>query len=237
MRYKDDIGIWYTMNDGNRARIVGGVSYKLTIEWEDGSRREGVNYGSFKKGSVAKGKRIQGKEWLDSVMDGKYYKMSDGNLAKIVGGSSNNLTIEWEDGSKRDGVYYCAFRKGNLAKEAQLRGDKWLDSVKDKYQVMKNGMLAKIIGGTATNATVEWKDGSRREGMKYRDFKIGEIGHSTLSIKGGGVVKGSTLKTFDIYKIAFKNKLSRDVYYECKCRECGGDGIMTPHEMIMHKCK
>lgn len=232
-------GKYYKMNDGNSAKIVGGTGCNsVTVEFEDGTKRYGIRYGLFKERRVTKEKKLTGKEWINNITNGKYYRMADGNFAKIVGGTGYlDVVVEWEDGSRREGVHYSSFINGHVAKEKILQGEEWINSVKGKYHMMHNGILAKVVSGTATNMIVEWEDGNQKTGVNYEAFKKGNVGYKTLSIVGKYVKKGSKIKTFDIYKIAFRNEADKSVYYECKCRECGEDGILTPHEMLIHKCK
>lgn len=103
---------------------------------------------------------------------------------------------------------------------------------------MHNGLKAKIVGGTKSeDLTIEFEDGMIVHHKKYYGVIKGTVEHPTLRLRGRNVVGGSTLGAFNINKIAFKDANKSAVYYECQCRNCGKNGILTPQEMLKHECK
>lgn len=89
-------------------------------------------------------------------------------------------------------------------------------------------MKATIIRyGGATDIDVRFEDGTVVKHGVYGNFKKGEIAHESLSL-----IHGSKDFHGFICKQGFKDE--DRVLYECICRHCGLEDVLTPQEMIEH---
>ena len=96
-------------------------------------------------------------------------------------------------------------------------------------RVMKCGMKATIIRyENNTDIDVCFEDGVVAKDKTYRAFKKGEIAHESLSQKRGS-------KDFHgfICKQGFKDE--DRTLYECICKYCGLEDVLTPQEMMEHE--
>ena len=96
-------------------------------------------------------------------------------------------------------------------------------------RTMNCGMEATIIRyGNATDIDVCFEDGAIVEHKVYNPFKKGEIAHRSLSLNHGS-------KDFHgfICKQGFKDE--DRVLYECICKHCGLEDVLTPQEMMEHE--
>ena len=93
-------------------------------------------------------------------------------------------------------------------------------------RVMKCGMEAIIIRyGGATDIDVRFEDGAVAKNKAYGEFKKGEIAHESLSQKRGS-------KDFHGF-ICKQGFIDEDrTLYECICKHCGLEDVLTPQEMI-----
>lgn len=116
----------------------------------------------------------------------------------------------------------------------------WINEHLGEERTMNNGMHAMIICGRTNDLTVQFEDETTVQNKKYACFIRGAIGHPTLKTLGTHILKDSYLGSFDIKRISFQNmneQGQKQIYYECKCRECGENGILTPQEILKHECK
>ena len=96
-------------------------------------------------------------------------------------------------------------------------------------QMMNCGMKATIIRyGNNTDIDVYFEDGAIVEHRKYDSFKRGEIAHQSLNLNYGS-------KDFHgfICKQGFKDE--DRTLYECICKHCGLEDVLTPQEMMEHE--
>ena len=96
-------------------------------------------------------------------------------------------------------------------------------------RVMKCGMEATIIRyENSRDIDVRFEDGKVVGHKTYNAFKKGEIAHESLSQKRGS-------KDFHgfICKQGFKDE--DRVLYECICKHCGLEDVLTPQEMMEHE--
>lgn len=113
--------------------------------------------------------------------------------------------------------------------------EKWINVHINEIERMKNGLYAEIKGGLYFKLVVQFEDGEKVT-TNYDAFRTGKVDHKKLSINNKNHASG-TLSSFTITKFSFRNTKTGEVYYECKCRDCGEEGILTPQEMLIHKCE
>ena len=95
--------------------------------------------------------------------------------------------------------------------------------------MMKCGMAATIIRYNGVcDIDVRFEDGTVVEHRHYAQFKRGDIAHQSLRLSYGS-------KDFHdfICKQGFKDE--DRVLYECICKRCGLEDVLTPQEMIEHE--
>ena len=98
-----------------------------------------------------------------------------------------------------------------------------------KTRMMNCGMEATIIRYEGnTNIDVRFEDENVVEHKTYNAFKKGYIAHRSLSLKYGS-------KDFHGF-ICKRGFIDEDrTLYECICKHCGLEDVLTPQEMIEHE--
>ena len=98
-----------------------------------------------------------------------------------------------------------------------------------KTKMMSCGMEATIIRyGRCDDMDIRFEDGKVLEHKTYDVFKKGKIAHPSLNLNYGS-------KDFHgfICKQGFKDE--DRVLYECICKHCGLEDVLTPQEMMEHE--
>ena len=96
-------------------------------------------------------------------------------------------------------------------------------------RMMKCGMDTTIIRyGRCDDMDIRFEDGKVLEHKTYDVFKKGEIAHPSLNLNYGS-------KDFHgfICKQGFKDE--DRALYECICKHCGLEDVLTPQEMMEHE--
>lgn len=214
------------MNCGMEAEIITYRSAKdIDVRFKDGSIRFSVAYGNFKRGTVSKSKRC-----VDSNHRlGERRAMNCGLVAEIIAyRSAKDIDVRFDDGFTAYNRIYLDFKRGNINSlncVSNRAGEK---------RVMNYGMEAEIIAyRDARDIDIEFEDGTVVEHRYYSHFQNGTIRHPNFII---GHYKG-TLSSFTVEKLAYKLKDARDVFYICECQKCKLRDILTPREMLDHKCE
>lgn len=190
--------------------------------------------GARKKEAVKKEAVEKQETWIYEHMN-EERTMQNGQRAKIIGGGRFRLRVQFEDGTVVTNKAYCDFLSGEILN----KGETWIDVHIGDEIMLLIGMKARIIGGTRSDMLVQFEDGATTHCKHFDKY----IKHPTLRSslrRDEKVAKGSTLGTFNVAKIAFTKYLERDVYevyYECECQLCRYSDILTPQEMIKHKCE
>ena len=154
---------------------------------------------------------------------GETKMMNCGMKATIVRyGNSKDIDVRFEDGTIAKCKGYKEFKKGGIANPnfnprlSETRG-------------MNCGMEATIIRyNTAKDIDIRFEDGAVAKDKTYRAFKKGEIAHQSLNLNYGS-------KDFHgfICKQGFKDE--DRTLYECICKHCGLEDVLTPQEMMEHE--
>ena len=95
--------------------------------------------------------------------------------------------------------------------------------------MMNCGMKATIIRyGGCNDIDVRFEGGTVVKDRQYKDFKKGEITHQSLSLNNGS-------KDFHGF-ICRRGFIDEDrTLYECICKHCGLEDVLTPQEMMEHE--
>ena len=154
---------------------------------------------------------------------GETRTMNCGMEATIIRyGNATDIDVRFEDGAVTKHKAYKEFGNGKIANP----------NVKDRLgeaRMMNCGMEATIIRyGTCADIDVRFEDGTVAVHKAYDAFKKGGIAHRSLSLSHGS-------KDFHgfICKQGFKDE--DRVLYECICKHCGLEDVLTPQEMMEHE--
>ena len=212
------------MNCGMEATIIRYESAKdMDVCFKDGAIVEHRKYDSFKRGKIANpNMKVSAKNRL-----GETRMMNCGMKATIIRyGNAGDIDVRFEDRTiaKRKG--YREFKKGKIANpNIKTSAENRLGETR----MMNCGMKATIIRyENNTDIDVCFEDGVVAKDKTYRAFKKGEIAHESLSQKRGS-------KDFHgfICKQGFKDE--DRTLYECICKYCGLEDVLTPQEMMEHE--
>ena len=218
---KDRLGETRMMNCGMKATIIryGGCN-DIDVRFEDGVVVKHRRYGSFKKGEIANQKiKASAENGLNETR-----MMNCGMKATIIRYNGvRDIDVRFEDGKVVVNGQYNQFKKGNIA-NPNIKASRLGET-----RMMNCGMEATIIRYENTrDIDVRFEDGAVVEHKAYGTFKNGEISHSSIS-------RGNGSKDFHgfICKQGFKDE--DRVLYECICKHCGLEDVLTPQEMMEHE--
>ena len=210
------------MNCGTEATIIryGGAT-DIDVRFEDGAVAEHKVYGNFKRGEIANpDTKVSAKDRL-----GETRMMNCGTEATIIRyGGATDIDVRFEDGAIVEHMTYSKFKKGSIAHPSATAKARLGET-----RMMNCSMEATIIRyGGSTDIDVCFEDGSMVEHKTYDNFKRGVIAHQSLRLGYGS-------KDFHgfICKQGFKDE--DRVLYECICKHCGLEDVLTPQEMIEHE--
>ena len=220
----DRVGETRVMNCGMEATIIRyGKAIDIDVRFEDGKVVVHKKYDQFKKGEIANpNMKVSAKNRL-----GETRMMNCGMKATIIRyGNAGDIDVRFEDRAiaKRKG--YREFKKGKIANpNIKTSAENRLGETR----MMNCGMEAAIIRyGGATDIDVRFEDGTVVKHGVYGNFKKGEIAHESLSL-----IHGSKDFHGFICKQGFKDE--DRVLYECICKHCGLEDVLTPQEMMEHE--
>ena len=210
------------MNCGMEATIIRYESAKdMDVCFKDGAVAKNKAYGEFKKGGIAHPSTTA------KARLGETRMMNCSMKATIIRyENADDINICFEDGKVVEHKTYRAFKKGYIAHQ---NTNVPVKARLGETQMMNCGMEATIIRyENSRDIDVRFKDGKVVGHKAYRAFKKGEIAHESLSQKRGS-------KDFHgfICKQGFKDE--DRVLYECICKHCGLEDVLTPQEMIEHE--
>ena len=162
-------------NAGETMQIVRYVNCtNITVRFEDGTEREGVQYSNFKTGQVSK---LGMKHRKSEKRLGEVRKNNAGETMQIVQYvNSNNVTVRFEDGTERKRVEYATFKKGTIRKVKSRGRDVKREERLGETNTNSAGETMKIVGyNSCKDITVRFEDGTEREGVQYTQFKKGNL--------------------------------------------------------------
>ena len=158
---------------------------------------------------------------------GETRRMSCGMKATIIRyNNAHDIDVRFEDGAVREHRIYNDFKKGTIT-NTNIKA-----SAKNRLgetRVMNCGMEATIIRyENSRDIDVRFEDGTMVENKAYSSFKKGEIVHRSLRLNYGS-------KDFHgfICKQGFIDE--GRTLYECICKHCGLEDVLTPREMMEHE--
>ena len=210
------------MNCGMEATIIryGGAT-DIDVRFEDGAVAKNKAYGEFKKGGIAHPSTTA------KARLGETRIMNCGMKATIIRyENADDINICFEDGKVIEHRTYNSFKKGEIANQ-NIKV-----SVEDRLgetRMMNCGMEAAIIRYNGVrDIDVRFEDGATVKHKVYGPFKRGEVAHRLISLKYGS-------KDFHGF-VCKQGFIDEDrTLYECICKHCGLEDVLTPQEMIEHE--
>ena len=209
------------MNCRMEATIIRyGSTRNIDVRFEDGTVVEHKTYKAFKKGEIAN-------QNIKASRLGETRMMKCGMKAAIIRyGGYNDIDVRFEDGKVVVHKAYDKFKKGSIAHpNTKVSAEACLGETRK----MSCGMEATIIRyGNATDIDVRFEDGTVVKHGVYGNFKKGEIAHQSLNLNYGS-------KDFHgfICKRGFIDE--ERTLYECICKYCRLEDVLTPQEMMEHE--
>lgn len=211
------------MNCGMEATIIRYGGYKdIDVRFEDGTVVEHKGYSAFKRGEIANPNVKTFANRLDETR-----MMNCGMEATIIRYSRrDDIDVRFEDGTIVGSKTYNAFKKGSIANQNIKTS---AENCLGETRMMNCGMETTIIRyNTSKDIDVRFGDGTVVKYRTYNQFKKGEIAHQSLSLNNGS-------KDFHGF-ICRRGFIDEDrTLYECICKHCGLEDVLTPQEMMEHE--
>ena len=209
------------MNCGMEATIIryNGV-HDIDVRFKDGTVAKNKAYGRFKKGTIANPKNKASRL-------GETRMMNCGMEATIIRyGGYNDIDVRFEDDTIIKHRQYGEFKKGTIINQ-NIKAS--AENRLGETRMMNCGMEATIIRyGGATDIDVRFEDESVVVHKAYTNFKRGTIAHRSLSLSHGS-------KDFHGF-VCKQGFIDEDrTLYECVCKHCGLEDVLTPQEMMEHE--
>ena len=216
------LGETWMMNCGMEATIIryGGCN-NIDVRFEDGKIAKCKNYKAFRKGGIAHPSTTAEARLNETRM------MNCGMEATIIRyGNTADIDVRFEDGEVVVHKAYDSFKKGKIA-NPNIKTS--AENCLGETHMMNCGMEATIVRyGRYEDIDVRFEDGTIVEHKSYNPFKKGEIAHRSLSLSHGS----KDFHSF-ICKQGFKDE--DRTLYECICKHCGLEDVLTPQEMMEHE--
>ena len=208
------------MNCGMEATIIRyNTSKDIDVRFEDGTIVKHRTYDKFEKGKIANPNF--------NPHLGETRMMNCEIEATIIRyGGYEDIDIRFEDGAIVKHRTYDKFKKGGIANPNTKAS---VENRLDETQMMKCGMKATIIRYNGVrDIDVRFEDGTVVEHKTYDNFKRGVIAHLSLNLNYGS-------KDFHgfICKRGFIDE--ERTLYECICKYCRLEDVLTPQEMMEHE--
>lgn len=209
------------MNCGMEATII---RYSrrddIDVRFEDGTVIEHRQYNQFERGNIAnpnfKASRL-----------GETRMMKCGMKATIIRyGKYTDIDVRFEDGTIIEHRQYIQFKKGGIA-NPNFKAS--AENCLGETRMINCGMEATIIRyNTGKDIDVRFEDETVVEHRGYGNFKTGGITHPLISLNNGS-------KDFHGF-ICKRGFIDEDrTLYECICKHCGLEDVLTPQEMMEHE--
>lgn len=211
------------MNCGMEATIIRYGGYKdIDVRFEDGTVVEHKGYSAFKRGEIANPNVKTFANRLDETR-----MMNCGMEATIIRyGKYTDIDVRFEDGTIIEHRQYIQFKKGGIA-NPNFKAS--AENCLGETRMMNCGMEATIIRyNTGKDIDVRFEDETVVEHRGYGNFKTGGITHPLISLNNGS-------KDFHGF-ICKRGFIDEDrTLYECICKHCGLEDVLTPQEMMEHE--
>lgn len=134
---------------------------------------------------------------------------------------ADNITVEFEDGTKVNKRTYQSFKKGNIKNPNYIYGDEYQEGRIKDYRIGEQsmsscGLMMTIIKyRNATDIDVKFQDGTVVKHIWYRRFQDGHVKHPIAGNDGIRLGMSSVNKYGrDMKIVAYRNSLDIEVQFE-----------------------
>ena len=217
---KARLGETRMMKYGMAATIIRyGNTGDIDVRFGDGTIVKNRTYSAFKKGGMVNpnfNPRL-----------GETNMMNCGIKATIIRYNTNkDIDVRFEDETVVEHKAYDAFKKGKIANP---NIETFAEARLGETRMMNCGMEATIIRyENSRDIDVRFEDETVVEHRGYGNFKTGGITHPLISLNNGS-------KDFHGF-ICKRGFIDEDrTLYECICKHCGLEDVLTPQEMMEHE--
>ena len=217
---EEHIGEKRMTNCGLEATIIRYENAKdIDVRFEDGTVVKHKLYRDFKDGKVFNpnfNPRLGETRMMNCGME----------TTVIRYGRCDDIDVRFEDGAVVEHKTYDSFKNGKIANpniKASVKGRL------GETRMMNCGMKATIIRyGKYSDIDVRFEDGAVIEHRRYIAFKECTITHQSLSLNYGSK---------DFHGFVCKRGFIDEgrTLYECICKYCGLEDVLTPQEMMEHE--
>ena len=228
MKIADHTGEVNKAKNGLYMTIISYRKYNdIDIQFEDGFIVYNKGYKAFLQGLI-KHPNISTKV-KDRTGEKRYNTV--GYLMTIIAYRSvSDIDIQFEDGSIVYNKGYAEFKEGYIKhpNEALLDSRTRLNST----NLARNGLRMKIISvDSSRNIDIMFEDKTIVRGRSYGDFIRGLIGHPKINRRSFGFLGSMSLKG-KAYSLC-----DGSCFYFCECSKCGCKDILSPSQILSHKCE
>lgn len=185
-RRTDRVGESVITIHGEKATIIEYIdSDNMTIQFENGVRRDHVPYNRFSRGLISQSKPKTDKK----LRLGEEQITENGEHIVIIAyRSAGDIDVRFDNGIIRNHVTYHAFKKGKITQTNRLAAARIGEQKRNR-----DGQVVTCIGYRSVyDIDVRFPDGTTLTGMPYGRFKRGLILHP--GVPEGKDIKGTTKK-------------------------------------------
>ena len=160
-------------SQGKKVTLIKWNSYMdVTVMFEDGTIREHVLYQAFRNGFVPHPGDKSSAPIEGHTGEVAIHKRS-GMKMKILGGTTKDLTIEFEDGTVVKGASYESFKRGIAGHPSY---GQTMDERIGERRMSKSGVMMELIAyRKRDDIDVRFETGEVREHVRYSGFLKGNI--------------------------------------------------------------
>ena len=217
---EDRLGETRMMNCGMKAAIIRyGSAVDIDVRFEDGKVVVHKKYDHFKRGNIANpNTKVSAKDRLGETR--MMYCSMEATIIRYNTGK--DIDVRFEDGTVVEHRRYDQFKKGEITNPD-------FNPRLNETRMMSCGMKATIIRyGRCDDIDVRFEDEKVVEHRAYDAFKKGKIANPSISQRRGS-------KDFHGF-ICRQGFIDEDrTLYECICKHCGLEDVLTPQEMMEHE--
>ena len=202
----------------------------MTVRFDDGVILEHCHKTTFRNGGI-----LHPDDTLEKKRIGETSTSSEGFPIRIIAYyGKDDVTIEFEDGTRREGVSYVRFKNGTVAKKRKdRRSTKYVKAplhVGSK-KTARNGQTMEVIEVIASNdLTVRFSDGTVVPHVTSGNFRTGYVGNPNYSVHDRNVarIREEIIGKWRMARngmymtvISYRKEVDCDILFE--------DGTLVPH--------
>ena len=167
----EHIGDTIINKQGKKVTLIRWIkSTDITVRFEDGTVREHISYEAFKDGNVPHLSDKKDRRGLYSPGTTSIHGRT-GQKITILGGSRDNLTVRFDDGTIVHGAHFKNFIKGTIGHPAYKQTK--TERLGEKRMSVEGFMMEVIAYRKCADIDVLFDNGKIRRHVNYADFKRG----------------------------------------------------------------